>query len=53
MENHMDEELILLDSLADRIPLFGRKPIKMPEKITPNWHVNKELLVIVYVYFIP
>jgi hypothetical protein len=32
MENHMDEELILLKSLADQIPLFGRKPIKMPEK---------------------
>lgn len=32
MENHMDEELILLESLADWVPLLGPKPIKMPEK---------------------
>ena len=28
----MDEELILLKSLADRFPLFGYKLIKMPGK---------------------
>ena len=32
MENHMDEELILLEPLADWVPLFGPKPIKMLEK---------------------
>ncbi len=31
MINHMDEELILLESLVGRIPLFGPKPIKMPD----------------------
>jgi hypothetical protein len=30
MVNHRDEELILLESLVGRIPLFGPKPIKMP-----------------------
>ncbi len=32
MVNHMDEELIMLEALAERIPLFGPKPIKMPGK---------------------
>lgn len=32
MINHTDEELILLESLVGRIPLFGPKPIKMPQK---------------------
>jgi len=31
MVNHQDEELILLESLVGRIPLFGPKPIKMPK----------------------
>jgi hypothetical protein len=31
MVNHRDEELILLESLVGRIPLFGPKPIKMPQ----------------------
>ncbi len=32
MINHRDEELILLESLVERIPLFGPKPIPMPDK---------------------
>jgi hypothetical protein len=32
MVNHMDEELILLESLVGRIPLFGPNPIEMPAK---------------------
>jgi hypothetical protein len=32
MVNHTDEELILLESLVGRIPMFGPKPIKMPKK---------------------
>lgn len=31
MINHMDEELILLEFLVGRIPLFGPEPIKMPD----------------------
>lgn len=31
MVNHHDEELILLESLVGRVPLFGPKPIKMPQ----------------------
>jgi len=30
MVNHMDEELIMLEALVGRIPLFGPEPIKMP-----------------------
>ena len=30
MINHKDEELIMLEALVGRIPLFGPKPIKMP-----------------------
>lgn len=32
MVNHRDEELIMLEALLSRIPLFGPVPIKMPEK---------------------
>jgi len=32
MVNHQDEELILLEALVGRVPLFGPKPIKMPKK---------------------
>ncbi len=32
MVNHTDEELIMLENLVERIPLFGPKPIKMPKK---------------------
>ncbi len=30
MVNHQDEELIMLEALVGRIPLFGPNPIKMP-----------------------
>ncbi|MCW8914986.1 MAG: hypothetical protein OQK24_03930 [Magnetovibrio sp.] len=30
MINHMDEELIMLEALVGRIPLFGPEPIQMP-----------------------
>ncbi|MEG3618669.1 hypothetical protein V5T82_09400 [Magnetovibrio sp. PR-2] len=30
MINHQDEELIMLEALVGRIPLFGPEPIKMP-----------------------
>ncbi|MBL4615013.1 MAG: hypothetical protein JKY27_09095 [Magnetovibrio sp.] len=30
MINHVDEELIMLEALVGRTPLFGPKPIKMP-----------------------
>ena len=32
MINHEDEELILLEALVGRIPLFGPEPIKMPDQ---------------------
>lgn len=32
MVNHTDIELIMLEALVGRIPLFGDKPIKMPKK---------------------
>jgi len=31
MVNHQDEELIMLEALVGRIPLFGPEPIKMPK----------------------
>ena len=30
MINHQDEELIMLEALVGRIPLFGPEPIQMP-----------------------
>ncbi|PHS79119.1 MAG: hypothetical protein COB59_03445 [Rhodospirillaceae bacterium] len=36
MINHIDEELILLESLVGRIPLFGPEPIKMPGNPIPK-----------------
>ncbi len=32
MVNHIDEELIMLEALTQRIPLFGPDPIKMPDQ---------------------
>ncbi|MBL6957777.1 MAG: hypothetical protein ISR52_02265 [Rhodospirillales bacterium] len=32
MVNHRDEELIFLEALVERIPLFGPNPIKMPDQ---------------------
>ncbi len=32
MINHEDEELIMLEALVGRIPLFGPEPIKMPDQ---------------------
>jgi len=32
MVNHRDEELIMLEALVGRIPLFGPDPIKMPDQ---------------------